>query len=98
MTLAKAHHTPLVFVGTGHDGAGADAPTTSRLFTATAGGALGPSYDKMILVPFTEYLPFAGLVPGLRDIFTLARHYQAGRRCRATRGDRQSKAHPCDLL
>lgn len=78
LTLAKAHHTPLVFVGTGHDGAGADAPTTSRLFTATAGGALGPSYDKMILVPFTEYLPFAGLVPGLRDIFTLARHYQAG--------------------
>jgi apolipoprotein N-acyltransferase len=78
LALAKARHVALVFVGTGHDGAGANAPTTSRLFTATASGEFGPSYDKMILVPFSEFLPFDGVVPGLRDIFTLARRYKPG--------------------
>ena len=78
LALAKAHGVPLVLAGNGYDGVGTNAPLTSRLFTASADGTLGPSYDKMILVPFTEYLPFDGLIPGLRDIFTLAHNYKAG--------------------
>ena len=79
LSLAQTRRVPLLFVGSGHAGDGPKAPTTSRLFTVTAAGGYGPSYDKMILVPFTEFLPFNGIVPGLRDVFTLARHYQAGR-------------------
>ncbi len=78
LALAHARRVPILFVGSGRIGDGPDAPTTSRLFTATAGGGFGPFYDKMILVPFTEFLPFDGFVPGLKDIFTLARHYRAG--------------------
>jgi apolipoprotein N-acyltransferase len=76
--LARSRKVPILFVGSGRIGEGSDAQTTSRLFTATAAGDFGPSYDKMILVPFTEFLPFDGIVPGLKDIFTLTRQYRAG--------------------
>ena len=56
LSVAHARGVPILFAGIGHAGETPNAPTTSRLFTATASGAFGPSYDKMILVPFAEFL------------------------------------------
>lgn len=42
-----------------------------------ADGVIRDAYEKNLLIPFTEYVPFAGIVPTLAERVTLASHFTA---------------------
>lgn len=69
---------PLVFGGL----AIGDGPEGRRLynsaFLAEPGGAITGRYDKRILVPFGEYLPFATRFPWLRRVSPASGHFTPG--------------------
>jgi apolipoprotein N-acyltransferase len=69
---------PLVFGGL----ALGEGPEGRRLynsaFLAEVGGAITGRYDKRVLVPFGEYLPFADRFPWLRRISPASGHFTPG--------------------
>lgn len=42
-----------------------------------ADGVIREAYEKNLLIPFTEYVPFASLVPSIGDRFPVASHFSA---------------------
>jgi apolipoprotein N-acyltransferase len=56
---------------------GADLPRSSALLTDGDGGILG-SYDKMVLVPFGEYIPFGETFPALYSLLPVRGRFQPG--------------------
>jgi apolipoprotein N-acyltransferase len=69
--------TPLLF------GASSVREENGRLVKTNAAFLIGPDamirdvYDKNLLIPFAEYLPLGGLVPGLRAVFPHVEEFAA---------------------
>ena len=68
-----------VWTGGNHHETGADGATVSynSAFRVFGDGVVDQRYDKNILVPFGEYVPLAGVIPGFDRIPTVAR-FKAG--------------------
>jgi apolipoprotein N-acyltransferase len=78
--LARAAGVPLVFgspaVERRDDGAVA---RFNRVYLVDGTGAIAGRYDKQVLVPFGEYVPFARWLPGVRPIVDGGGAFVAGR-------------------
>ena len=71
---------PLVFGGLAIDDSGPERRLYNSAFLLDAAGEIAGRYDKRILVPFGEYLPFADWLPWLRRVSPASGHFTAGTR------------------
>lgn len=59
---------PLVFGAISHDGSGDDTQWYNSAFLRTRTGEIGGRYDKLVLMPFGEFLPFSSAFPWIKDL------------------------------
>jgi apolipoprotein N-acyltransferase len=69
---------PLVFGGLTVTAGRAERQLYNSAFLLDAQGTLAGRYDKRVLVPFGEYLPFATRFPSLRRLSPATGHFTAG--------------------
>jgi apolipoprotein N-acyltransferase len=68
---------PLLFGGAFIDGESGQRRIYNSALLAGADGVIRDVYEKNLLIPFTEYVPFADLVPALGARFADASHFAA---------------------
>ena len=73
------------------------AAITIRWWPSTTSGEIADAVDKVHLVPFGEYLPFADLLDrfGLEQIVAGPMNFAAGNERHA---DHAARRHPCDTV
>lgn len=59
---------PLLFGAISNDGTGPDARWYNSAFLRTRDGRVTGRYDKLVLMPFGEFLPFSSTFPWLKDL------------------------------
>jgi apolipoprotein N-acyltransferase len=69
---------PLIFGGLAVAGRGRERRLFNSAFLVRPDGTLAARYDKRILVPFGEYMPFADRFPALRTLSPATGNFRAG--------------------
>ncbi len=59
---------PLIFGAISHEGFGQDVDWYNSAFLRTPSGGIGGRYDKLVLMPFGEFLPFTSTFPWIKDL------------------------------
>jgi len=69
---------PLIFGAIAHDGMGKNARWYNSAFLRAADGRVTGRYDKLVLMPFGEFLPFASMFPSLKALSPNTGDFTAG--------------------
>ena len=70
---------PLLFGAVSYERGDAGLEWYNTLFLRSRDGSLGGRYDKIVLMPFGEFLPFEDMFPGIRTISPHSGDFEAGR-------------------
>jgi apolipoprotein N-acyltransferase len=70
--------SPLLFGAVAYRDWGRRLEWFNSAFLRRADGTIGGRYDKIVLMPFGEYIPFAGMFPWLKDLSPNTGDFQAG--------------------
>jgi apolipoprotein N-acyltransferase len=70
--------SPLLFGAVAYRDWGRRMEWFNSAFLRRADGSIGGRYDKIVLMPFGEYIPFASLFPSLKELSPNTGDFQAG--------------------
>jgi apolipoprotein N-acyltransferase len=70
--------SPLLFGAVAYRDWGRHMEWFNSAFLRRADGSIGGRYDKIVLMPFGEYIPFASLFPSLKELSPNTGDFQAG--------------------
>lgn len=69
---------PLLFGAVAYRDYGREMEWFNSAFLRRADGTIGGRYDKIVLMPFGEFIPFSGMFPGLKELSPNTGDFRAG--------------------